>query len=300
MNNNFTKKGGLAIELDNAQQLNYVTYWYNFDRLLQKALAMFEWVNLPPEIDERYLELSLLTRGWVCFFRDEELGIYMALECTLGGKFNVYNTPTQYHIFTASGYNTERTAENSVVIFNNYIRKPILNLLNLYAQRLTNIERTIDVNLNQLKKPYIYLVPENQVTTVKAMFNNIKKNEELIVGNDKITIDEFNVVSRISPNNTLDLYTLKKKTYNEALTDLGINNLFSDKKERLVSEEATSNEQDVMIDRQAMLDARKQACKQINAMFDLDIDVRFKQDVVEGDTVIEIEEDQNGEVQSEN
>ena len=58
--------------------------WYNVDRLYNKAISMFEWINLPPTIDERYLEIVLCTQGHICFFKDEELDVYLALQCTLG------------------------------------------------------------------------------------------------------------------------------------------------------------------------------------------------------------------------
>lgn len=267
-----------------ADTRNSEVFWYNFNRLKLKAISMFEWINLPKEIDERYLELMLCQNGYVCFFKDQlvpDVDTYFALQCTLGGRFNVYNIPTVYQIYTASGYNTRRTAEDSVIIYNNLLHSPTVPLLMYHAYNIANVERTIEINLNQLKRPYIFLVPENQRYTFIKLVNDIKNNQDVIIGNKDLNLDNINPVNTITPNNTLDLYTLKKRYYNEALTDMGINNLNVDKKERLVSDEVSSNDEDVLINRNSMLYARKMACKQINDMFGLDIDVKFRNDFME-------------------
>ena len=150
-----------------------------------------------------------------------------------------------------------------------------------HAYNIANVERTIEINLNQLKRPYIFLVPENQRYTFIKLVNDIKNNQDVIIGNKDLNLDNINPINTITPNNTLDLYTLKKRYYNEALTDMGINNLNVDKKERLVSDEVSSNDEDVLINRNSMLYARKMACKQINEMFGLNIDVKFRNDFME-------------------
>ena len=281
----------MANKVDNIKK--YITYadtrnsevfWYNFNRLKLKAISMFEWINLPKEIDERYLELMLCQNGYVCFFKDQlvpDVDTYFALQCTLGGRFNVYNIPTVYQIYTASGYNARRTAEDSVIIYNNLLHSPTVPLLMYHAYNIANVERTIEINLNQLKRPYIFLVPENQRYTFIKLVNDIKNNQDVIIGNKDLNLDNINPINTITPNNTLDLYTLKKRYYNEALTDMGINNLNVDKKERLVSDEVSSNDEDVLINRNSMLYARKMACKQINEMFGLNIDVKFRNDFME-------------------
>lgn len=280
-----------------ADMRNSEVFWYNFNRLKLKAISMFEWINLPKEIDERYLELMLCQNGYVCFFKDQlvpNVDTYFALQCTLGGRFNVYNIPTVYQIYTASGYNARRTAKDSVIIYNNLLHSPTVPLLMYHAYNIANVERTIEINLNQLKRPYIFLVPENQRFTFTKLVNDIKNNQDVIIGNKDLNLDNLNPINTITPNNTLDLYTLKKRYYNEALTDMGINNLNVDKKERLVSDEVSSNDEDVLINRNSMLYARKIACKQINDMFGLNIDVKFRNDFMEEQKEEYIEIDNTG------
>lgn len=272
-------KSDIGIYLKYANKRNNDVFWYNFNRLKLKAMSMFKWINLPSEIDERYLEMMLCQNGYVCFFKDQlvdGVDTYMALQCSLGGRFNIYNIPTQYHIYTANGYHTDRTAKDSVIIYNNILHTPTIPLLMYHAYNISNVERTIETNLNQLKRPYIFLVPENQRTTFQKLISDIKNNQDVIIGNKDLNLETVNTITTVTPNNTLDLYTLKKRYYYEALTDLGINNLVNDKKERLLVEEVASNEEDILLNRESMLFARKQACKYINEMFGLNIDVEFR------------------------
>ena len=58
---------------DEALYRNNATYLYYYNRLIELAISMFEWKNLPKEIDQRYLELILCTNGNAVFFKDEDL-----------------------------------------------------------------------------------------------------------------------------------------------------------------------------------------------------------------------------------
>lgn len=278
----------------NAQARNNRVYIHNVKRLYKKAISMFEWVNMPPEIDTRYLEKTLVEQGHICFFKDEKLDKFMCLQCTIGGRFNVYDLPTDYHVYTPSGYNRELDMSNSVVIYSDLAHDNLMPVIYYHAENIANIERTIDINLNQLKRPYVFLVPENKISSVKALFKQIRDNEELIIGSNDLSVEGLSIENTITPNNTIDLYTLKKKYYNEALTDLGISNFSDDKKERLLAGEITSNEEDVYLNRANMLEARKQACKLINDMFGLNIDVKFRYEESE---IIEMPEEETEEVE---
>lgn len=272
----------------NAQARNNRVYIHNVKRLYKKAISMFEWVNMPKEIDTRYLEKTLVEQGHICFFKDEKLDKFMCLQCTIGGRFNVYDLPTDYHVYTPSGYNRDLDMSNSVVIYSDLAHDNLMPVIYYHAENISNVERTIDINLNQLKRPYVFLVPENKISSVKALFKQIKDNEELIIGSNDLSVEGLSIENTITPNNTIDLYTLKKKYYNEALTDLGISNFSDDKKERLLAGEITSNEEDVYLNRANMLEARKQACELINEMFGLNIDVKFRYE--ENETIDEIDE----------
>lgn len=280
------KKGLYGIEPINID-LNQATYWNYFNMLKEYAINMFEWTGLPDTIDARYLELQLFNIGYVCFFKDDvtgmnkginlpENGEYLCLQCTIGGRFNVYNLPTKYHIYTPSGYYAERSMKDAVIIYNNYLHEPTMRTIQLFAYRLYNVERTIDINLNQLKHPFVITAPENQILSFKNLWRQVSENEPMIVADSKFDLSQIQAIITGVKNETITLNDLKHQYMNEALTFLGINNSNTDKKERLITSEVNSNLEQLLCSRDVMLNARKMACEQINKMFGLDVSVRFR------------------------
>ena len=66
---------------------------------------------------------------------------------------------------------------------------------------------------------------------------------------------------------------------NEALTFLGINNLMEDKKERLISDEANSNNELINLNLETFLIPRQEACEQINKKYGLNVKVKVRSDL---------------------
>ena len=100
---------------------NMRTYRLYLDQILEIAIARYKWNGLPNTIDERFLELTLCGRnGAGLFFNDENIG-YLALPCTMSGRFNVYNIPIQRRAYAVNGYQANRDDTNSVIIYSNQL-----------------------------------------------------------------------------------------------------------------------------------------------------------------------------------
>ena len=61
-------------------RLNNFTYRQYYNRLVELAVSMFDWKNLPETVDPRFLELALFTDGKAVFFKDEVLGYLGTLQ----------------------------------------------------------------------------------------------------------------------------------------------------------------------------------------------------------------------------
>ena len=256
-------------------ELNNKTYIDYYDRLMGLALNVFEWENLPPTVDERFLELTLYEMGYCLYFDDPIIG-NLALTCTIGGRLDVYRIPILRRAYAVNGYNKMCSAKDSVLIFNNYLHTPTLLTIELFARRLYEIERAIDVNVKGQKTPKAILSSEQQRLTMKNLFMQYDGNEPFIFGDKNLDIEGIKSLDIGSPFVADKLQILKHQIWNEALTFLGIENSNQDKKERLVSDEVGSNYGNVEAQRNVMLNARRQAVKKINAMFGTDINVKFR------------------------
>lgn len=260
--------------------LSYIQY---VRRLTELSISMFKWTGLPDTVDERFLELALFGNGSAVFFKDEVVG-YLCLRCMLGGNFNVYDVPTDITAYASNGYNAHLTLENSVPIFNNMLRTNSVDDVTIFAKRLYNIDRTIDVNVNAQKTPVLIKCNDNQRLTMKNMYMQYDGNTPFIFANDKFDQQALSVLKTDAPFNAPTLYELKEKIWNEALTYLGITNITYNKKERLISSEVMNNMGGVIASRYSRLQMRKQACEKINAMFGLNVNCEYRNsDLSEGD-----------------
>lgn len=260
--------------------LNNRTYLQYYNRLLELAINMYEWKNLPDTVDERFLELTLFSDGMAVFFRDEILG-ELCLQCMIGGELDVYRIPIDRTAYATNGYQMRLTNQNSVIIFNNYTHTNSMPDVEMYARRLYEIERTIDVNVKAQKTPLIVRATENQRLTMKNLYMQYDGNEPFIFGDNNLDMDAIKVLPTNAPYVADKLNILKRQIWNEALTYLGIENSNTEKKERLVSDEVNSNLGGVAAQRFCRLNARRKAADQINKMFGLNIEVDFREEVKE-------------------
>jgi len=274
--------------------MNNRTYLQYYNRLTELAISMFEWKNLPETIDQRFLEMCLFSDGMCIFFQDEVLG-YLSLQCMIGGKLNVYRIPMERRAYATNGYQRELDGTNSVIIFNNYLHTNSMLDVEMFSKRLYNLDRAIDVNANAQKTPVLIQCDESQRLTMKNLYKQYEGNEPFIFGSKGLDANGLKVLQTGAPYVADKLYELKTQIWNEALTYLGISNINVVKKERMITDEVTRNQGGTVASRYSRLESRRQACKQINEMFGLDIWVNYREDFQD----IEEQENENEEEEKE-
>lgn len=256
---------------------NNATYLQYYMHLTELAMSMFEWKNLPDTVDARFLELTLFEDGQIVFFKDEELG-YLCLQCAVNGGFNVYRIPTNRRAYAVNGYQKNLTENDSVIIYNNFLRTNSMLDVRNFAERLYNIDRAIDVNINAQKTPILIKCDEQQRLTMLNTYQQYDGNQPVIFGDKALNTNAFQVLNTGAPLVADKLYVLKTQLWNECLTYLGISNINVQKKERLITDEVTRNQGGTIASRYARLEARRQACDQINRMFGLNVSCDYRED----------------------
>lgn len=260
-------------------RINNATYQFFFMKLMSIALSCFKWENLPDSIDERFLELTLANRGSCLFFKDEELG-FLTLPANLSGQLNVYNIPKIRQAFASTGYNKMCDDKDSVIIFNNYLHFSTLSVVEHYAIRLYEMQRTIDVNVKAQKTPKIFKSNEQQRLTLQNIFMKYEGNEDAIFIDKEFDMNALQVFDTSAPYVADKIRMLMSQTFSNFLNDLGIEAITTEKKERINEAETESTKGYVEIGRNIFLNARKQACDEINRMFDLNINVEFDSNLI--------------------
>nr|DAP09105.1 MAG TPA: upper collar protein [Caudoviricetes sp.] len=281
------RKRGITDMFADSATLNNLTYMQYLNRLTELAISMFEWKNLPSSVDARYLELHLFETGCMVYFDDDVLG-NLCLDCIANGRLGVYGDPVLRRAY--SGYNNYQKLlkdSNSVIIWNNYLHTNSILDVKMFAMRLYNIDRIIDVNANAQKTPCLLQGTEKQRLTLINLYKEYMGNTPFIFGDKNLDLNSLKVLQTGAPYVCDKLYQLKTQIWNEALTYLGISNTNIQKKERLITDEVARNQGGTIASRYSRLESRREAVKKINAMFGTNIEVNYREDFqqVDNDTI---------------
>lgn len=271
--------------------LNDLTFRTIHDKYKMIAMNAFEWDGLPDGIQERHIERELYDHGKAIFFRDPRMS-YMCLECHHTGQVNIYGDPTHY---IAHGFNYHEiySSDDCVVIENNKLRLPTDPFILFYVNKLTEAERTMDVNIKANKTPVIFACDDKDVLTFKALFSQVDGNVPAIFADRGLNLDSIQAFQTGVKFLGNDLMDYKRSIESELLTFLGVNNSPIDKKERLITDEANSNNQLIESFCDLQLEARQRACDSINELYGLNVTVKKRERPVENSVETGEKEDED-------
>lgn len=258
--------------------VNNLTYMQYLNRLTELSVSMFEWKNLPPTVDARYLELHLFETGSMVYFDDDVIG-NLCLDCLPSGRLDVYGNPVLRRAY--SGYNNYQKLlkdSNSVIIWNNYLHTNSILEVKMFARRLYNLDRIIDINANAQKTPVLIQGTEQQRLTLKNLYKEFDGNSPFIFGDKNLDLNSLKCLQTGAPYVCDKLYNLKQMYWNEALTYLGINNNGAQKRERMLVMESSQAQGGTISSRYSRLQSRREAVEKINAMFGTNIEVNYRED----------------------
>lgn len=281
--------------------VNDSTYFDYLNRLKKIALSIFEWVNLPSSMNARWLERCLYYNGQCALLKDEKYG-FINTNCSSNGYINIYGIPTKLNCFSFdyhsirtvyTGLNpmlTDAQFENQknngcILVMNDWEKMPTAPTLELFALRLYEAERTADVNIKSQKTPVMIIVDEKQRILMENLYSQYDGNQPFIFGDkDQLGSDLLRSVNTEAPFIADKVMAYKKQIWNEALEFLGINGIMTEKKERLITEEANANNEVINLNLQSYLAPRQEACRQFNEKYgltgtDKEISVRVRSDL---------------------
>lgn len=277
-----------------AQFSNNITFSYYYYKMMLIVRNLFEWENLPNNMEARWIERYLFSDGKCIFYKDPTMG-FMVAGYGQNGSVNCYDDPTLVDPIAPNyTYNGKQlvNGDNCYVIRNNDLMLPEFSVVRYYAYKLANIDRAIDVNIEAVKTPVLVTCTDKQRLSLKQAINQRKDNEPVIYADNSFDKDMISTLDLKPTPVFKDLQIQKHMILNEFFTDIGINNANMDKKERMVSTEVEANDEQVKACEDVMLRSRQEACKQINRIFGLNISVKRKEldEIPEFEDIIKEEE----------
>lgn len=257
---------------------NLYTYEQYADLFTEVAVSSFKWNNVPNTIDTRFIEIGLYENKSMIYFTDEVMGD-LCLKCILGGQLDVYNIPLDRRAYASNGYQKNLDRTNSVIIWDNMLHYGTSNKMEIYAKRLSNLDTIIDINCNAQKTPILLKGTQQQRLSLLNAYEKYDGNQPVMFGTENFlegNENAFTVFKTDCPYVADKLYELKVNLWNEALTYLGVASSVIQKKERMIKDEVNRLQGGVMANRYSRLNARQQACNEINRMFGTNMSVEFR------------------------
>lgn len=264
-----------------ALTLNARRYNHYYTLLMELAINRFKWIGLPSTVDERFLELALFRNGCAVIFKPYLFNNFITTMVNPEGVWNFNENPTKLFSYGNNGWMYRMSADKGVIVWGNRTRTPLHNMIDLYARDLADFDQTRSVNLRAQKTPVFITCPEARKQDMINLYKNYDGNEPLIIGSDTLMdASSFGSIQTNAPY-LVNLINADKQTiFQEAMTLLGIDNSNVQKRERVQAAEVMSNNGQIEIFRLAALNARRQACEELNEKYGLECSVVWNHDLL--------------------
>lgn len=273
---------------------NNIEFQNMFYNLLNILMYSFSIEGLPDSCNERFFKLNLIFNGYTALIKDPDLG-YLSLgvrPTVNSSQLNIYGEFPDVMAFGWNGFNkqytnymygTDNTDAEAVICRDNDMMYPMINIIWMYAKRLTDTMRTLDITARKLKTPYFITCDEAQKSSIKKILEDVDFNQDSIIANRSTMPNEFNVLQTgVQPESVRVLWEHYSNLESEIRTFLGINSAANlDKKERLVVDEAEANDILTNINIQYRLKSYQQFCDTVNNLWGLNISFVSNIDIVE-------------------
>ena len=216
----------------------YPSNLFTYDQVMANARLLatsrFKWRSEqiePMDHLSEYIEMLLYLKGQCALFNDN--GQWKVRCCVPTGGVNEYGEPNSFTLTDYNGNNTivvNSNDERFIQIKNNNDCIPTSFWIFKYVNRVAKLERTMDLNIDAQKTPYMIETSPEIHLSIQNIFKQIKEKDNVKV----LKLDVPYLVDK--------LYTQKTNEFNDLLNFLGINTV-KEKTAHILYKEATATDE---------------------------------------------------------
>ena len=259
---------------------NSQIYTYYRERLVNLALAQFEWHGLPETMDRLYFEKSLLFNGKAAAGKVTGTDIWLGLDYVYKGHLDVYGYPTDIRLVPANGQHGLIEVDEWQMLFDNMTWASLMPKIDLYARLLWKVHNTYRSNLQQQITPYLVLTTRNESLGIKNLFNRIMGFQPVVEVKNTFDPEAIKTLDTRVDFKGTELLENLKVIWAEALSMLGIT-AETTKKERLLNNEITIDRQEDIISLNSRLLNRVEFCNKMNKKYGFNLSVNLSSEDME-------------------
>ena len=255
--------------------------------LLQEAFSVFEW-KMPETWDKNYFLYVLYVIGFIGIVETDKYGV-IPQHGGLGG-YTVQYQP-QYMLISnplIAGTLKPIIGEDCVYLRLQPDYCGLYDIIDYYGDLMALCAEASGVNLLNSKLSFIFAA-DNKATaeSFKKLYDQIAGGEPAVFadknlfddeGNLRVTMFNQNVGENFITDRLLDTMRTIRCQF---LTDIGIPNANTDKRERLITDEVNANNFETRAKCAVWLDELKNGCKQAREMFGIELSVDWRSDLKE-------------------
>ena len=231
-------------------------------------MKRFKWLNLPKTCDERYLEWTLLHQGVATIaFPHKQQGVFYSTQVSQLSPLNVYDNPTKWQSFGNNGWRFNVDKSNGVLVYDNIMRVPVLDMLLVWARELVDIHRTKQMNRYHQRIPWILQCPQEQEYQAQNLVKQVAGYEMAMITTNGFSNMETKIMSTNVPFLGAELTAEENAVWSRIFMTLGIPNI-NFKQERMIEDEVQTQTAPTELIALNGLECRRSAADKLNDRFE--------------------------------
>lgn len=261
--------------------------------MIQKLLSVFKF-NLPKHWAENYFLYTLFLEGYIAVINTDKFGV-IPQNCGLQG-YNVMYQPTHAVIANPllTGILTPMIDKQCAIIKLMPDYSGACDIVNYYADNMAMSAEALEMNIMNSKLSYLFAAKNKQgAESMKKIFDQLQRGELGVFYDDKLrrksgngdTEAPWEVFNQDLRNSFIapELMDCMRRWEELFCNEIGIGNVRSDKKERLIVAEAESNNEESRSKAELWLETLKEGCEKTNELFGIEMGVKFRSEHVNND-----------------
>ena len=247
---------------------------YISDYLLNNALSIFKYDGLPDNVKAVDLERNLLRFGKILFtkWRNE----FYIFSYSDTGKQNYLGEYTKFKVNNPYiQCNEIFSDDNAVRIFNTDTHEPLINLMGMYSELLTESYLTLNMADINSRIPFLISARDNATKNSAEIFlNQILNGKQGIIAEQPL-FDSLNINPLTDHENISQIVELNKFYFSDYFQKIGLTNLYNNIHDRISATETEFTATSIYPYVDNMKRNRDIAVEKINEMFGLSVTVEF-------------------------